>query len=69
MPSRASGRSDNQPDYWLKCGFDTGSIAPAIAVPGLVLLVSGATALMFGTLWFRQAGLALGNTAWSGRPP
>ena len=31
----------------------------------LVFLVSGAAALVFETLWFRQAGLALGNTVWA----
>src|SRR5512141_273659 len=31
----------------------------------LVFLVSGAAALMFETLWFRQGGLALGNTVWA----
>jgi spermidine synthase len=30
-----------------------------------VFLVSGAAALIFETLWFRQAGLALGNTVWA----
>jgi spermidine synthase len=36
-----------------------------IAALCLVFLVSGAAALMFETLWFRQAGLALGNTVWA----
>ena len=31
----------------------------------LVFLVSGAAALMFETLWFRQCGHALGNTVWA----
>ena len=31
----------------------------------LVFLVSGAAALIFETLWFRQASLALGNTVWA----
>ena len=31
----------------------------------LVFLLSGAAALIFETLWFRQAGLALGNTVWA----
>jgi predicted membrane-bound spermidine synthase len=31
----------------------------------LVFFVSGAAALLFETLWFRQAGLALGNTVWA----
>src|SRR3990172_10920123 len=31
----------------------------------LVFLVSGAVALIFETLWFRQASLALGNTVWA----
>ncbi len=39
--------------------------APMIAAFYLVFLVSGAAALVFETLWFRQAGLALGNTVWA----
>jgi len=31
----------------------------------LVFLISGAAALLFETLWFRQAGIALGNTIWA----
>ena len=31
----------------------------------LVFFVSGAAALLFETLWFRQAGIALGNTIWA----
>ena len=31
----------------------------------VVFLVSGAAALIFETLWFRQSGLALGNTVWA----
>ena len=31
----------------------------------LVFLVSGTAALIFETLWFRQAGLAVGNTVWA----
>jgi predicted membrane-bound spermidine synthase len=31
----------------------------------LVVFLSGFTALVFETLWFRQAGLALGNSVWS----
>ncbi len=31
----------------------------------LVFLLSGAAALVFETLWFRQAGLALGNSVWA----
>ena len=31
----------------------------------LVFVVSGCAALIFETLWFRQAGLALGNTVWA----
>ena len=31
----------------------------------LVFSASGAAALLFETLWFRQAGLALGNTVWA----
>jgi spermidine synthase len=30
-----------------------------------VFFASGAAALLFETLWFRQAGLALGNTVWA----
>jgi predicted membrane-bound spermidine synthase len=30
-----------------------------------VFLLSGASALLFETLWFRQAGLMLGNTVWA----
>ena len=30
-----------------------------------VFLLSGAAALMFETLWFRQARLAVGNTVWA----
>jgi predicted membrane-bound spermidine synthase len=36
-----------------------------IAAFYLVFLVSGAAALVFENLWFRQAGLALGNTVWA----
>lgn len=31
----------------------------------LVFLASGASALLFETIWFRQAGLAFGNTVWA----
>lgn len=31
----------------------------------LVMFLSGAAALLFETLWFRQAGLMLGNSVWS----
>jgi spermidine synthase len=31
----------------------------------LVFFLSGASALVFETLWFRQAGLALGNNVWA----
>ena len=31
----------------------------------VVFLLSGAAALVFETLWFRQSGLALGNTVWA----
>ncbi len=31
----------------------------------LVFFASGAAALLFETLWFRQAGLVLGNTVWA----
>src|SRR5512134_3772332 len=30
-----------------------------------IFVVSGAAALVFETMWFRQAGLALGNTVWA----
>ncbi len=30
-----------------------------------IFLISGASALMFETLWFRQAGLAFGNSVWA----
>ena len=31
----------------------------------LVFFASGAAALLFETLWFRQAGLMLGNSVWA----
>ena len=31
----------------------------------LAFFVSGAASLVFETLWFHQAGLALGNTVWA----
>ena len=31
----------------------------------LVFFISGAAALLFETLWFRQAGIGLGNTIWA----
>jgi predicted membrane-bound spermidine synthase len=31
----------------------------------LIFFLSGAAALIYETLWFRQAGLALGNTVWA----
>jgi spermidine synthase len=31
----------------------------------ILFFVSGATALIFEMLWFRQAGLALGNSVWA----
>ena len=31
----------------------------------LIFLLSGASALIFETLWFRQAGLAFGNSVWA----
>jgi hypothetical protein len=34
-------------------------------IPCVNFLVSGTAALLFETLWFRQAGLALGNTVWA----
>jgi hypothetical protein len=30
-----------------------------------IMFVSGAAALLFETLWFRQAGLAFGNSVWA----
>lgn len=38
---------------------------PPLLVLGFVFLASGAAALLFETLWFRQAGLAFGNTVWA----
>ena len=35
------------------------------ATMGLIFLLSGASALIFEALWFRLAGLALGNSVWS----
>lgn len=35
------------------------------ALLSLVFFVSGAAALLFETLWFRQAGLMLGNSIWA----
>jgi predicted membrane-bound spermidine synthase len=35
------------------------------ALLSLVFFVSGAAALIFETLWFRQAGLMLGNSVWA----
>ena len=32
---------------------------------GLIFFASGASALVFETLWFHQAGLALGNSLWA----
>jgi spermidine synthase len=31
----------------------------------LIFFLSGAAALLFETLWFHQAGLALGNSVWA----
>ena len=31
----------------------------------LIFFLSGTAALIFETRWFRQAGLALGNTVWA----
>jgi predicted membrane-bound spermidine synthase len=42
----------------------TGSNLWGVVVRGLFFL-SGAAALLFETLWFRQAGLMLGNTVWA----
>ena len=38
---------------------------PMALVLPLVFALSGAAALLFETLWFRQAGLALGNSVWA----
>jgi spermidine synthase len=35
------------------------------AALSIIFLLSGAAALLFETLWFRQAGLALGNSVWA----
>ena len=32
---------------------------------GLIFFLSGASALIFESLWFRLAGLSLGNSVWS----
>ena len=32
---------------------------------GLIFFFSGASALIFESLWFRLAGLSLGNSVWS----
>lgn len=42
--------------------------SPPAAAPGLLcalFFLSGCAALLFETLWFRQAGLALGNSVWT----
>jgi len=38
----------------------------ATALSGFVFFLSGASALLFETLWFRLAGIALGNSVWAG---
>jgi spermidine synthase len=38
--------------------------APHVAL-GLVFFLSGASALIFETAWFREAGLVLGNSVWA----
>ena len=35
-------------------------------LPLLIIFLSGASALVFETLWFRQSGLTLGNSVWAG---
>ena len=35
-------------------------------LPYFIFLLSGVSALVFETLWFRQAGLAFGNSVWAG---
>jgi predicted membrane-bound spermidine synthase len=35
------------------------------SLPFLIFFLSGASALVFETLWFRQAGLAFGNSVWA----
>jgi spermidine synthase len=37
-------------------------VTPALVC---VVFVSGAAALIFETLWFRQAGLMFGNSVWA----
>lgn len=41
-------------------------MSPRVCLLYLVFFCSGASALTFETLWFRQAGLALGNSVWAG---
>src|SRR6185503_12263998 len=38
---------------------------PLSFILSLVFFASGAAALLFETLWFRQAGLMLGNSVWA----
>ena len=35
------------------------------ATPCAMFFLSGAAALIFATLWFRQAGLSFGNSMWA----
>jgi hypothetical protein len=48
---------------------DAPSPAPAgrslVAPLSLVFVLSGASALLFESVWFRLAGLALGNSVWA----
>lgn len=41
-------------------------MSPRAVLLYLIFFCSGASALTFETLWFRQAGLALGNSVWAG---
>jgi spermidine synthase len=45
-------------------GRHTGSTFVSVATCA-IFLFSGAAALVFETLWFRQTGLVLGNTVWA----
>ena len=39
--------------------------APAALIT-FIFVLSGIAALIFETLWFRQAGIAFGNSVWAG---
>ncbi len=55
-----------EPCGWSPLSLSTRKV-PFIVVLGLCLIffVSGASALVFETLWFRSAGLTLGNSLWA----